>query len=187
MKKNIFYILIFLICVSCFTPEYKLTQKEKEFNPYRKGDKLVFESNSKELDTFYISKIDLVFNDGLGIIEYKQALRITEGKLPEKDDIHDKTTFLLEIRSGGSKEETYVEFRDFIGKRQYLSKLINKSTETLITDFMSFDDVILIKSDKSWDYNSMIYEYYWSLENGVVRFKKGDSTIWTLKDFKRYD
>ena len=185
MKKNLFYILIFFTSISCFQPRYKLSEKEKEFNPYQEGDILIFESNSKKIDTFYISKIDLVFNDGLGIIEYKQALRVYEGKAPKENEIHDKRTFLLEIRSGGSKEQTFIELRDFIDGKQNYSNLIEKPTDKLETNFGVLEDIISIKSNKSLDYDSKIYEYFWSLEKGIVRFKKGDSSIWTLKEFKR--
>jgi len=185
MKKNLFYILILLTSISCFQPRYELSEKEKEFNPYQIGDRLIFESNTKKLDTFYISNIDLVYNDGLGIIEYKQALRVYEGKAPKENEIHDKRTFLLEICSGGSKEQTFIELRDFIGEKQNLSDLRVKPTDKLETNFDTFEDVISIKSNKSLDYDSKIYEYFWSLEKGIVRFKKGDSSIWTLKEFKR--
>jgi hypothetical protein len=61
-----------------------LTEKEKEFNPYEVGDILIMESPKNKIDTLFISEIDLVFNDGIGITEYKQALRIYEGEKPKK-------------------------------------------------------------------------------------------------------
>ena len=168
---------------SCFTERYELTEKERQFNPYKVGDVLIMESSKKEIDTLYISEIDLVFNDGIGITEYKQVLRVYEGKKPKKGDFMSQRTFLLEIRSGGSKEPTYVVLRDFQGKKLYLTELLESPLNNLITKFENYNDVINIEGYSDRKYESLIYNVQWSLKNGIVQFKKGDSTIWTLKEF----
>ena len=50
---------------------------------------------------------------------------------------------------------------------------------------MVFNDIIKIEGRTDRRYQSLIYNIQWSLKNGMVKFQKGDSTIWTLKDFKR--
>ena len=180
--KNLIVILSLITLCSCFTDRFKLTEKEKEFNPYEVGDILIMESSKNKIDTLFISEIDLVFNDGIGITEYKQALRVYEGETPKKGDIMDRPTFLFEIRSGGSKEPTYVEFRNFQGKKQYLTELLNNSNNTLRTRFGNYDDIIDIKGNLEKKYEELIYNIKWSLRNGIVQYETGDSTTWTLKE-----
>ncbi len=180
--KNLIIILSLLTLSSCFTDRFKLTEKEKEFNPYEVGDILIMESTKNKIDTLFISEIDLVFNDGIGITEYKQALRIFEGEKQKKGNIMDRRTFLFEIRSGGSKEPTYVEFRNFQGKKQYLNELLNSSKYTLTTRYGNYSDIIDVKGNLEKKYEELIYNIKWSLGNGIVQYETGDSTIWTLKE-----
>ncbi|GEM_PF-2762394 len=183
-----FYFLIFIFTLlSCFADRYKLDKEEIEFNPYQIGDKIVFESNLNEIDTFFISNIDLVFNDGIGITEYKQVLRISEGKAPKEGDIFDHRTFLLKVRSGGSKEPTIVEFRNFDGKKIYLKELLSSPKKRFVTSFGTYNDVIEINGRSDEKIESLIYKFQWSLKNGIIQFEKGDSSIWTLKKFLRPD
>lgn len=180
--KNLIIILSLITLSSCFTDRFKLTEKEKEFNPYKVGDFLIMESSKNKIDTLYISEIDLGFNDGIGITEYKQSLRVSEGKKPKKGDDWDRSTYLLEIRSGGSEEPTYVKFRNFHGKEQYLTELLNRPKNTLTTRFGNYDDIIIIKRNSKKKYEELIYNIKWSLGNGIVQYETGDSTIWTLKE-----
>jgi hypothetical protein len=105
-----------------------------------------------------------------------------KGKNQKKNDIMDRRTFLFEIRSGGSKEPTYVEFRNFQGKKQYLNELLNSSKDTLTTRFGNYNDIIDIKGNSEKKYEKLIYNIKWSLGIGIVQYETGDSTIWTLKE-----
>ena len=170
---------------SCFKERFELTEMEKEFNPYNAGDVLIMHSSQKEIDTLHITKVDLAFNDGVGIIEYKQSLRVWEGIKPKKGSIMDHRKFLLEIRAGGSKEPTYVEFENFDGNRLYLSVLDSLPFINLTTEFGNYNDVIEINGRKDKRWSSFIYKIKWSRKNGIVEYEKGDSTKWTLKKIIR--
>ena len=75
-----------------------------------------------------------------------------------------------------------MEFRNFQGKKQYLTELLNSSINTLTTRFGNYDDVIDIKGNSEKKYEELVYNIKWSLGNGIVQYEIGDSTTWTLKE-----
>jgi hypothetical protein len=179
--KNLVTAFCFLSLCSCFSDHYKLNDEEKELNPYVVGDIVIMESSKQEIDSLIISEIDLVDNDGLGITEYKQALRVLEGEKPKKGNFSDNRTFLLEIISGGSREPAYIKFRDFQGKKLYLQEIRTNEKITWTTNYGNYNDVINIQGNSNRKYESLIYNIKWSLENGIIEYETGDSIIWTLK------
>jgi hypothetical protein len=56
MKKAFIFILI-LLQFSCGT-KYKLNSNSFDWQPYKIGDKLVFESNTDEIDTIFVKDIE---------------------------------------------------------------------------------------------------------------------------------
>lgn len=193
MRLLVYTIIISTMLFSCKT--YNLSKSDLEWQPYRQGDVLIFESNRKELDTIKIESIEKFTNpdDPLAVFPKKIQSLFVEGvrfHAPKKDIMgrvyHSSHCNILEMVA--SKETAYMYFELELGdnKMRYPKTGISlDELEKLIIN----NDEIQIKAKENAD-NMKEYPFdlryiYWSKKFGYLKLEFKDNYIWSLKSFIR--
>lgn len=178
------FLLLGCLLSSCFSKRENLSSDERSFNPYNIGDQLVFQSTTNELDTFEISEIELLYNDApIPLKEYEQTLRVWEGFTPP-GEAFDQRRLLLGIHANGSDEPTTLAFFDFHGRTTKLSDIPTLNKISLSTPYGTFDDVIHLTNEPQDRSRYRNFQVFWSVNEGLLKFETGDSTVWTLVNKK---
>jgi hypothetical protein len=159
---------------------------------YKIDDTIYFKSNLKDYDTIRISSIDS-FSTGQGPdnFPFKQINIRTEylpknkwnfgielRKSTNKYDsiVNDKFIELTKVQvnnsQNGMEYEVYAKYRDFSGKLQGEKLKINK-IYTIITEGETGLDILE---------KYPVTEIYWSIDKGMVGYKKKDGQVYKLVD-----
>lgn len=176
MKKLIGLFLALFMLFSCKT--YKMSENDLKWQPYKKGDVLIFESNKGEIDTVVIKSIETYINPD-------DPLAVFPNKLQSLFVISERS--ILEMSAG--EKGTYINFTMHLGN----NKLKYPNTLRSITEM---DEA---KKDKNNRYVIEANEYYdnmkdrpfdlryiyWSKEYGYLGLEFKDNYVWTLMSFIR--
>lgn len=182
MKQAIILTALIFMLFSCNT--YKLTDADLEWQPYKVGDMLVFESSKGELDTIYIRSITIntgaedplaIFPDKiqtLFVLGERELLKMHSGKYGSK--------IAFKIRLGDNTDLRYP------GTILNLEKL-NLDAIKRVT--YNNQNCIKIKAEESrenlknrpFDLRSI----YYSKEYGYLSLEFKGNYIWKLKSFMR--
>jgi hypothetical protein len=176
MKQAMIILTIVLMLISCKT--YKLSKSDLEWQPYKKGDRLVFESNKGELDTIKIINVETYINadDPLSLLPNRlQTLFVVEKKS------------FLEMEAG--VKGSYIHFTIRLGKNKLrypgvvltineMNRLNKDENGRYVIDAKEYYDNM---KDRPFD----LRHIYWSKEYGYLGLEFKDNYIWTLKSFVR--
>lgn len=193
-KKYIFVFIPLIILISCNENRTYLTKDEKNWNPYSKGQKLVFETRTGVLDSIFVEDIKFTFPDGIGVINKNEILTVIGRNKSENNQ--ELSSLIFKIYAGNLKRgsrikfhvsikdsKLYSNFTDYYDIENYLMKLPEKKISVIKG---SFDDVIKIKSIGNYsNYPNAIEFIYWSKSKGYIRFDEYNGTIWELKEISR--
>lgn len=178
---------------SCKT--YKFSKSDLEWQPYRQGDVLIFESSRKEIDTIKIESIKIYTNpdDPLAVFSKKTQSLFVEGlrsHAPKKDIMgniyHSSHCNILKI--GASKETAYMYFELELGsdKMRYPTTVVSVDE---LENLSVKNEEIEIKAKENYD-NMKEYPFdlryiYWSKNLGYLKLEFRDNYSWKLKSFLR--
>lgn len=194
MKNLIILINLIFITLSC--KSFRLNKEDLEWQPYKKGDILVFESNHGERDTIKIKSIEIFTNpdDPLAVVPKKVETLFVSGEYyhnPKKDIMGRmySSTYCDVIEMGTSKMGSYIDFKFRLGdnKLKYPSVVL------------SIEEMNKIRKDNYERYKIEAKEYndnmrdqpfdlryiYWNKEYGYLVLEFKNNYIWTLKSFIR--
>src|SRR5690606_10642476 len=122
----------------------------KSWNPYRKGQILIFESSDNKMDSVLIEDTRVSFPDGLGVVDYYEILSTVAQHTQFKGN-RKVSTYWLTIAAKTKKRPSYIEFgletRDaqFIDGQSYSFGDLKELAEIELTvPYGTFDDVITI-------------------------------------------
>lgn len=176
MKRLIVLFSVLLMLFSCKT--YQLSQKDLEWQPYKKGDVLLFESNKGEIDTIDIKNVEVHTNpdDPLSVFPNKlQSLFvIAEKGVLEMKANESGTSVHFTIRLGENKLK-YPNVVQSIKEMNGLNK--DKNGRYIIEAKEYYDNM----RDQSFDLRYI----YWSKEYGYLGLEFKENYVWTLKSFVR--
>lgn len=190
MLKTITTIILLSIALSsCSQNRTYLTEEEKNWNPYKKGQVLIFELSNYEKDTIHIVDLDFGFPDGLGVVDYNESLYVlAEPTGPDLGKHFSSTYGVLKVVAKTEKKPSYIEYgielknTQFIGGQRFSFEDLNALAEIqLAVPYRSFDDVIVIGNKRNYSNIPTAVElFYWSKSKGYIRFDKYDGTTWEL-------
>jgi hypothetical protein len=171
----------FLICFSTFSNScstYKLTESDLEWQPYRKGDLLVFKSNFGEIDTIIVRSIETYKNpdDPLAILPNNMQSIFVNGKQN-----------ILEIDAG--KKESYIHFTLKLGDKYLKYPNIVKSIKELDKEKSKQNKIVAIEAKEYYDnlkeLDFDLKNIYWSKEYGYIKLEFKNEYYWELQSFIR--
>lgn len=188
MKIIIYTItLIALFIFGCSKKTY-LTDEIKAINPYKVGQRLVFESSDGLRNIIKITRVEENrFPQGLGqfqnermvIIGFRESQSIKYGTeerimtLIAKDD-----TNMGRIDFSISLKDTYLRM-DYIDADKF-NKL---SVMSIKTPYSSYDDVVNMNNTSQRKiFDDEIVEFFWSKSIGYVRLIQQNGIVWELVD-----
>lgn len=182
MKQAMIILTIVLMLISCRT--YKLSKSDLEWQPYQKGDRLIFESSKGELDTIQIRSIEKYNNaddhlavfpnsvQSLFVVGNKELLKLHAGKNGSKVE--------FKLRLGSNSDLKYP------GTILYLEK---GNLDALEKVEFSAKNSFKIKAEESrGNMESLPFDLqyiYWSKDFGYLGLEFKDNYIWTLISFVR--
>ncbi len=165
-----------LMLFSCKT--YKISQSDLEWQPYKKGDILIFESNKGEIDTINIKNVEVYTNPNDPLVVFPTKLQtlfvlgenaaVLEFKAGEKStDIH----FILRLGKNNLKYPcTVLDIKEFENMKMKKGKYRIEAKEY-------YDNMKDVPFDLRY--------IYWSKEYGYLGLEFKENYIWTLKSFVR--
>lgn len=182
MRKIIYIIILSTILFSCKT--YKLSKSDLEWQPYKIGDMLIFESNKGEIDTIQIESIEKFTNpdDPLAVFPNKTQSIFVVG---------DKEILKLHAGSNGSKIEFKIHLKSDSILRYpvtilYLQKNKINDLEKIVFNSKNSFKIKSIESRGNMQDRPFDLRYiYWSKEYGYLGLEFKDNYFWTLKSFIR--
>lgn len=195
MKRFFNFILISLL-ISCGT-EYKIKPESFEWQPYEIGDKLVFESHSKQIDTVFVNEISDYTNpnDPLAVFPNYHTTYFVSGEISLLNPFTSSTgnkifkdyVDLLALRSGKTTDYLTLNF----AKRRdtLLYPEITLKISELKSKFENKSKYESIEIDIE-SYNNLPFSYevktiLWSKEFGYTGYKFKNGNSWRLIKFIR--
>jgi hypothetical protein len=179
-------ILLMQATVSCSQSRTYLTEQEKGWNPYTKGQVLVFMAEDGRTDTLTISAVeDKQFPDGIGARQNERLrvlarVRASVAKSPIE-------VVVLYVTARTAKSESEIDFNlsvadgGFWGKYIAIHHLEALIPFSLQTQYGTFDDVLRIDDDSSQPIrNRDIKTIFWSKSSGYIKCIKQDGSAWEL-------
>ncbi len=162
---------------------YKLSETDLEWQPYKKGDRLIFESNKGEIDTIIIESVESYFNadDHLSLLPSTVQTLFVMGNIE-----------LLKLSS--DKYGSKVEFKLRLGKNDlkypgiilYLNEENLEASEEVEFNTKRCYKIKAIESRGNMKNRSFDLNYiYWSMRYGYLGLEFKDNYVWNLKSFTR--
>lgn len=187
-KLNAIMVLITILLTSC-SKRIEMPISEKEWNPYKAGEVLIFKSSDNEWDTIKIEKIiDNIFPDAPGPLKYyNERLWVYVEHTGPDWGLPLKSHF-FKIRTGTPDKPTTISFQlkaknsVFYDRNWTIDELNSIEPITLKTEFGQFSDVLVV-SDMERRYSereNFIERIYWSKSTGYLKFVKKDGKTWEL-------
>jgi hypothetical protein len=192
MHRNVLIImaLFFLGC----SDNYRLTENDLRWNPYRGGEVLVFHSNNGDTDTINVQTIETAYvdSDPLDAFPNHQEILdvIVKHSTPFESEQKMEESFLL-LEAGD--KNTLIDFNLmaknswFYGESYYIDDL-NKLAETeLVTKKYIYKDVVIIepqediKKEYLEERDEFITKIYWSKSKGYIRYDLKNGVYWELQ------
>lgn len=198
MRKSINIILglLTLFTLNACT-KYKLSKEDKKWQPYKKGDVLVFKSSSNEIDTVFIRKIHTHTNgdDPLTPKSFHQSLfvdaevSLREPRIQNKKPYYREYIGVLSMYAGKGTSSITFDLNKRSDTLSFPSNLLLtfslKSLENKVSNlrYKSFEIIPNLSNDLSNDYD--LKNYWWSKEFGYVRYEFKNGYYWELQEFLR--
>ena len=136
--------------------------------PYKKGDILIFESESlNSIDTITISNLKKFIPDGPQLY-FNEIIKAETGN-----------NYLVSINAGyGKNSDSYLKIENLIGKF-YLEDFEQLEKQKLEYGKKTISDVIILKTEEKEI--SRIQKVYWSISKGIIKYETKKGNIWKLK------
>ncbi|MGV3588248.1 MAG: hypothetical protein ACO1OF_14680 [Adhaeribacter sp.] len=190
--KSILLAILTLTLFGC-SQKWYLEQDEIQWNPYKKGEILVFQSQSNELDTIFIEDvIESSFIQGMNGMKYNnEEIKVFVKHTDPNYDRYLQIAF-LEIEAGNPEEKSKIRFllaakeAWFYDSERTIEELKSLREKPFNTPFGTFNDVIKI-SDRDTSYSSpdnAVKLIYWSKSEGYVGFESNDEKWVIMKKYK---
>nr|WP_299484902.1 hypothetical protein [uncultured Allomuricauda sp.] len=174
----------------------KISNDDRKWQPYLKGDVLIFKSNENKKDSIFINKIESYNNpkDPLGASQKKYESLFISGEVSLKKPIKTRLghTFnkeridILEMVSDSN--QTFIKFV-FNKKSDSLKYPITVLTLDSLKKRVNGDGFVKIDAkeyyDLSFDYD--LKSFIWNKKYGYTRFNLKNGTYWELEEFLRKD
>lgn len=175
MKRLGALITVLLMLFSCRT--YNISQSDLEWQPYKEGDILTFESSEGERETIEIKNVEVYKNpdDPLAVFPNKlqSVFVIAQKNVFEMNASRKGTAIHFAIRLG-NKELKYPS--TILGIKE-LEKIIKEDGNYVIEAKEFYDNM----KDEPFDLRYI----YWSKEYGYLGLEFKDKYKWILKSFVR--
>ena len=170
-------LLLFALLVLFSCNKYKISKSDLEWQPYEKGDVLIFESNKGEKDTIVVKSIDSYNNtdDPLALFPDKTEILFV---MSQKN----RSLLFMKAYSGG----TYFRFEIRLGNND-----LRYASTVLYVEELANNDEGCIKFEAIENYDNMkdipsdLKSITWSKELGYLALEFKGDYIWTLKSFVR--
>lgn len=181
--KSIVCLIFGLFLLGC---RNHLSEADKRWNPYQKGDVLVFETEGKMPDTFMITGVQVNPDGKNEIMEVQYCfLERDQNRQNHRDTIH---SFILALTSW-AKGETVFSFNLYTPNAKFspfLSKGIKWLDSQLLTEINGHGDVLTLVPDKVQTAgvrqadSTAIGKVYWSKAEGLIGYTMlhGNRTWW---------
>lgn len=194
MKQAIILTALIFMLFSCNT--YKLTDADLEWQPYKVGDMLVFESSKGELDTIKVENIEVLTgaDDPLSVLPNKIQTLFVSGLYyhkPKKDIMGRmfSTTSCSVIGMRANSSGSFIEFTIRLGENELkypgvvqsikeMSELNTDESGRYIIEAKEYYDNM---KDRPFDLRYI----YWSEKHGYLGLEFKNNYVWTLKSFIR--
>ena len=182
--RLILIITLLSLIESC---KYELNEKDLQWNPYKKGDKLTFISNEGYVDTITITEIENYTQAKNNIqkvmCEYSPDKRTNSLKSSTfflaLTAIKDNSVLSLNFPMGNGK------FIPYITKR--ISQMDSTPKSTYILDSIKLNDLVSLSptlGSRMVDRSSnvtFVTSIQWSKSNGLISYHTNNNTHWKLK------
>ena len=183
---------MFISITSCSQNRTYLDEEEKNWNPYKKGQVLIFESVEYGRDSIQILELEFRFPDGLGVVDYNESLFVL-GESASQIDLGKQFSnaySLIKISSKTEKKPSHIEYQielkntKFIGGQKFLFQNLMELPEIQHeVAYGTFNDVVIIGNKKNYSkFSKAIELFYWSKSKGFLAFDKYDGAKWELVD-----
>ena len=170
-----------LICfstliISCSS--YNLSNRDIGWQPYRKGDILIFKSNNEETDTIIIRSVETYNNsdDHLAIFPNSIQSLFVNGKQN-----------ILELQAG--KNGSFIHFTLKLGNRNLKYPNVVESVNEIVHKKFDNNEIIVIKAkeyyDNLKDLPFDLRNIHWSKVFGYVKLEFINEYFWELQSFIR--
>lgn len=191
MKNEIYLFLIFgMFFISCKVDETIEEKYRQPFSHYSIGDTIFFKNNTKGLDTIRIASIDSFSTSGglssppFKVINLKiehlpinkwYSYLISDGTNTKLDTILTDFIHLYKYDHWNKKHDKYymhVQYRDFYGVLD-VNKIHKNKIDTIKPKKLYGDRANELDEEA-------IIEVYWSLNNGLIGYKKNNGEVYKL-------
>ncbi|CAL2085507.1 hypothetical protein [Tenacibaculum sp. 190524A05c] len=182
MYSKIIYLFIIITFISCNNKEQKqinLSKQDYYWQPYKKNDLLVFESNKGMLDTLKVSKIELqnMPSDPLDILPTRiETLHVYVSKIKNGADdgfLHK----ILEV-SPYKKDTTLVDYSFSFKTASFYNHDGSSEKKKAKENFGLREPVyVIISNDSTFlKRDNYVDKLYWSKSKGILGYdmRKGD-------------
>lgn len=197
MINNTKYIIVILFLSSfliqaCKTQ--KLSKADKEWQPYSKGDVLVFKSSDDKRDSIFIDKVESHFNpnDPLRTSEKKYEFLFVSGEITLQKPIKTKLGHTF------NRERIDILQMTSDDSRSYMKFVFSKKSDSLKypTTVLSIDELkekidedssVEIKAKEYYDlpFDYDLESFLWNKKYGYTRFEFKNGTYLELEKFIR--
>lgn len=191
--RHIISIFTIIILTSC-GKTIRLADKDFRWIPYKGNETLVFNSNSGETDTIFLtgSGRSTSPSDPLDIVPTSLESFGIDSKRSDPSRPDGRHRYLessfLEISTSESKR-TYMTInltaKDawfYGGRFMYLNDLDTIPLTSLQTKLKTYRDILVLtpESKEYFERSNFITKVYWSKSEGLIRYDKKDSIFWEL-------
>lgn len=183
--KRILLISISSIFISSCTKELK--DQERNWNPYKMNEVLVFESSENQLDTIVINKI---INNAVSSSPAPELYRHTYLNVYAESIVFKKSEFynteILTISSSTPNRLAGIGFGLRLSNANFGSSYkieeLNKYPQMSVTTKAGiFNDVIKLKPEIFYSEREDEVQFmYWSKKYGYIKFERADGFTWEL-------
>ena len=191
------HILLLLTLQSC-SQTFNLSEEAIKWNPYKKGDKLIFESNNFEKDTIFVQNVESTQggSDHLSFFPNTNETFSVYGKKslvkPYKSSIGDMVynEHCNLIRLHASEYGNFI-YLDFSKKEAmyYGETILDIDSLMSITPikYNKYKDILLFENvEENYAHrDNNILTLYWRKQFGYIRYDLKDGYYWELKQFIR--
>ena len=186
--KNLFILIFLTTMISCNYNKTYLTDDEKSWNPYEKGQVIIFKTKTGILDSILIEEVTYGFPDGLGVVDKYEILHVVGKKRRYKNN-KEVSNYIFTIDAKTQKSNSKIQFSISVKDSEFYpyyynieNYLMKLPEQKMIVNNTSFTDVIKIKTKGKLDNNKGIRFIYWSKSKGYVRLEENNGVIWDLKE-----
>lgn len=194
--KPIIVVLTFFFFTSC-GKTIRLAQKDFRWIPYKGNETLVFNSNTGDTDTIFLtgtkrftSPTDPLDMFPTNLEHFIVSSTRSDPSPPSGNHRYLDGSIFVELSASKQKHSAFLSFyltaKDswFYGNnRSWSLKTIDTlKGEALQTKSKTYYDIIVVipDSDEYADRSNYLTKVYWSKSEGLVRFDKKDSIYWEL-------